>query len=166
MVREQGNTVGSRSRVDLAYIAGFLDGDGSLMIQLKRRSESKIKTRCVMLTICFYQDSRHEKPLHWIKEVLGIGYLSRRNDGMTELRINGHRRVMRILENLLPFLKFKRKQAEAIIDSAHALLKPGFAEVAARERLLDNILIVQQENYATKRKRSRKELRSILGLTP
>jgi LAGLIDADG endonuclease len=70
MIQEQGNTVGSRSQVDLAYIAGFLDGDGSLMIQLKRRSESKIKTRRIMLTICFYQDSRHEKPLHRIKEVL------------------------------------------------------------------------------------------------
>jgi LAGLIDADG endonuclease len=98
MIQEQGNTVGSRSQVDLAYIAGFLDGDGSLMIQLKRRSESKIKTRRVMLTICFYQDSRHEKPLHWIKEVLGIGYIA--------------------------------------------------------------------ENYATRQKRSKQELRSILGLTP
>ena len=41
MIQEQGNTVGSRSQVDLAYIAGFLDGDGSLMIQLKRRWNSK-----------------------------------------------------------------------------------------------------------------------------
>ncbi len=165
-MKEQGNTVGSRSQVDLAYIAGFLDGDGSLMIQLKRRSESRIKTRRVMLTICFYQDSRHEKPLHWIKEVLGIGYISHRNDGMTELRINGHKQVMRILESLLPFLKFKKKQAEAIINSAALLLGPDTGKTIMKEKLVDNIFIVQSENYATGQKRSKEELRSILGLTP
>ena len=158
--------MGSRSQIDLAYIAGFLDGDGSLMIQLKRRSESKIKTRRVMLTICFYQASRHEKPLHWIKEVLGIGYLSHRNDGMTELRINGHRQVLEILERLQPFLKFKKKQAQAIIDSARLLLEIDSDKTIMKEKLVDNILIVQSENYATRRKRSKEELQSILGLTP
>ena len=115
-----------------------------------------------MLTICFYQDSRHEEPLHWIKNVLGIGYISHRNDGMTELRINGHKQVLQILECLAPFLKFKKKQAGAIINSAKLLL----AAAPDKEKLVDNILIVQSENYATRRKRSKKELRSILGLTP
>jgi len=163
---EEGNTVGSRSNLDLAYIAGFLDGDGSLMTQLKRRSESKMGTRRVMLTICFYQDSRHEEPLHWIKEILGIGYITHRNDGMTELRINGHERVRDILIELLPFLKFKKKQAEAIINSANLLLGDKRDEVITKEKLVDNILIVQSENYATRAKRSKQELRDLLGLTP
>jgi hypothetical protein len=166
MMKEWGNTVGSQSSLDLAYIAGFLDGDGSLMIQLKRRSESKLGTRRVMLTICFYQDSRHEEPLHWIRKVLGIGYISRRNDGMTELRINGHERVRDILIALSPFLKFKKKQAEAIIKSADLLLGNESKEVTTKEKLVDNILIVQAENYATRTKRSRQELRELLGLTP
>ena len=166
MVREQGNTVGSQTQVDLAYIAGFLDGDGSLMIQLKRRSESKLGTRRVMLTICFYQDSRHDEPLHWIRNILGIGYIYRRNDGMTELRVNGHKRVLDILENLLPFLRFKKKQAQAIISSAQLLLAAGCDIAPIKEQLIDNILIVQSENYATKKKRSKQELKSIFGLTP
>jgi hypothetical protein len=166
MMKEWGNTVGSQSNLDLAYIAGFLDGDGSLMIQLKRRSESKIGTRRVMLTICFYQDSRHEQPLYWIKEVLGIRYISRRNDGMTELRINGHERVRDILIALSPFLKFKKKQAEVIIKSANLLLSSESTEVATKEKLVDNILIIQSENYASRKKRSKQELRELLGLTP
>lgn len=32
----KGNTVGSRSDIEKAYIAGFLDGDGSIMLQIKR----------------------------------------------------------------------------------------------------------------------------------
>jgi hypothetical protein len=166
MMKGQGNTVGSQSNLDLAYIAGFLDGDGSLMIQLKRRSESKIGTRRVMLTICFYQDSRHEKPLLWIKKVLGIGYISRRNDGMTELRINGHERVRSILVGLLPFLKFKRKQAKVIIKSANLLLKVEGGSTSTKEKLVENILIIQAENYASRTKRSKQELRELLGLTP
>ncbi len=119
-----------------------------------------------MLTICFYQDSRHERPLLWIKKVLGIGYISRRNDGMTELRINGHERVRSILMELLPFLKFKRKQAKTIIKCAALLLGKNRNEAFVKEKLADHILIVQAENYVTKAKRSREEIRELLGLTP
>ena len=83
--------MGSQSKVNSAYIAGFLDGDGSLMLQIKRRKDDKISKRRFMATICFYQDSRHEKPLFWIRKMLGIGYISRRNDGISELRINGYK---------------------------------------------------------------------------
>ena len=89
--------MGSRSNLELAYIAGFLDGDGSLMLQIKKRKDGNIGIR-FMHTICFYQDTRHEKELYWIRKVLDIGYLSRRNDGMTELRINGFKQVKKILE--------------------------------------------------------------------
>jgi len=156
--------VGSRSKTDTAYIAGFLDGDGSLMIQIKKRSDSK-KGRRVMLTICFYQDTRHEKPLWWIRKILGIGYLSRRNDGMTELRINGYTQVESILKKLLPFLRFKKKQAAALIDSAQLLKKGDISEKTIR-KLIKNILVVQRENYVTRKKRSEAELLSVFGLTP
>ena len=55
----QGNTEGSLHS-NYSYIAGFLDGDGSLMLQLKKRSDSKNKYR-FMSTICFYQDIRYLK---------------------------------------------------------------------------------------------------------
>jgi hypothetical protein len=32
--------------------------------------------------------------------------ISQRNDGMTELRVNGFKQVKEILQNLLPFIKF------------------------------------------------------------
>ena len=118
-----------------------------------------------MLTICFYQDARHEEPLRWIRRVLGIGYLSRRNDGMTELRINGFAQVERVVSVLLPYIKFKKKQAVALLDSAR-LLNTGDKGERAMRKLVRNILIVQSENYATRRKRSEKELLSIFSLTP
>jgi len=101
---KRDNTVGrqTNSKSDLAYIAGFFDGDGSLMVQFKNRRDTPKGWR-IMFTLCFYQDTRHEKPLFWIRKKLGIGYISRRNDGMTELRVNGYERAKEILGNLYPF---------------------------------------------------------------
>ena len=102
------------AKTDLAYISGFLDGDGSIMVQIKK-VKSVSRPYRLMFTICFYQDTRHEKPLFWIKEKLGIGYITHRNDGMTELRINGYERTRKILEAMKPYLKFKKKQVGYIL---------------------------------------------------
>ena len=163
--------MGSRSKIaknlEKAYIAGFLDGDGSLMLQLKKRSDSKRGVR-FMATICFYQDTRHEKDLDWIKKVLGIGYLSQRKDGMSELRINGYKQVDSILESLLPFVRFKKLQARALKDACEILSNTKFKMLDKKKiiRLIDCMLIIQGNNYVTKRKRTKDELCAILGLTP
>jgi hypothetical protein len=159
--------VGSRSNTDLAYIAGFLDGDGSLMLQIKKRKDGKIKIR-FMATICFYQDTRHEKTLYWIREVLNIGYISRRSDGMSELRINGYIQVKEILKKLLPYIRFKAIQARSLIEATEILSSAKFRMLEKKHLLLlvKLALLMQQENYVTKKKRTKEELLAVLGLTP
>ena len=163
--------MGSQSKIvkeiERAYIAGFLDGDGSLMLQLKKRSDSKRGIR-FMTTICFYQDTRHEKTLYWIKKVLGIGYISKRNDGMTELRINGYAQITKILKNLLPFVKFKKIQVNALHKACDILSGTKFSKLSKKQlvKLVDLILVIQNENYVTKKKKTKAELFKILGLTP
>lgn len=159
--------MGSRSKIDLAYIAGFLDGDGSLMLQVKKRKDDRAGWR-FMATICFYQDSRHEIPLQWFRSVLGIGYLIQRVDGMSELRINGFEQVASILKELSPFLRFKKLQAEAML-SALAILtmkKRSVLTKADLRNLVGYVVTIQNSNYVTKRKRTRDELLEVLGLTP
>ncbi len=159
--------MGSRSKIDLAYIAGFLDGDGSLMLQLKKRKDGRTRWR-FMGTICFYQDSRHEAPLQWIRSVLGVGYLTKRNDGMSELRINGFARIRTILKDLFPFIRFKKSQAKMIILAMDLLVDTRSNTLSEKNRrqLVEYMIGVQNENYVTKRKRTREELLKILGLTP
>ena len=166
--------MGSRSKIkkeiERAYIAGFLDGDGSLMLQLKKRSDSKRAIR-FMTTICFYQDTRHEKTLYWIRKVFDIGYTSKRKDGMTELRINGYEQTRNVLESLLPYIRFKKLQAHALLKACKILSKTKFNNLSNSQltKLVDLILVIQSENYVTKRKKRKKtksELRKILGLTP
>jgi len=161
--------VGSRLKIetDSAYIAGFLDGDGSLMLQVKSRTDTKRGVR-FMATICFYQDTRHEKPLHWIKERLGIGYISRRKDGMTELRINGFEQVRDILIALKPFIRFKAKQTQAMIDACTLLSNKFIRELSRREmqRLVELTFVIRKENYKSRSIITKEELNRILRLTP
>jgi hypothetical protein len=160
--------VGSRSNIHLAYIAGFLDGDGSLMLQIKKRKDGKKSSIRFMPTICFYQDTRHEKTLYWIRDILKIGYLSQRKDGMTELRINGYRQIRDILKNLSPYVKFKEKQVVALKQACEILLKTKLKLLNKIQliKLVDLILVIQNENYVTKKKKTKDELCRILGLTP
>ncbi len=159
--------MGSRSKIDLAYIAGFLDGDGSLMLQIKKRKDTKQGWR-FMCTICIYQDSRHSKPLEWMREIFGIGYLSHRKDGISELRVNGYKQVGVILKGLLPYIRFKEIQANALYEACDILSSKTQKHLTEKDlrRLVTLILKIQGANYATRSKKSEEELLSILGLTP
>ena len=161
-----GNTVGSLLNTEKAYIAGFLDGDGSIMLQIKRRSDTDRGYR-FMATVCLHQDSRHDKPLHWIRKALRCGYLSKRNDGMTELRINGFTKVREVLETLQPYLRFKTLQAEAMV-TACSVLEIGIRKLSKDELLqvVDLLLIIQRENYKSHHKNSRDEVLKMINMTP
>ena len=154
-------------KTDLAYIAGFLDGDGSVMVQMKNRRNNPRGWR-LMFTICFYQDTRHEKPLFWIKKTLGIGYISRRKDGITELRINGFGRAKEILESLSPYIKFKKKQVDILLTILKQIVGKNFPDLTRKQRLkiADMIYESRQLTYQSgwkKFSKSRKELRKRLG---
>ena len=160
--------MGSRSKSeDTAYIAGFLDGDGSVMLQVKARGDTTRGVR-FMATICFYQDTRHEQPLSWIRTRLGVGYISRRNDGMTELRINGFRRVRETLSVLQPFIRFKARQVRALIRACVILEQHSISMLSTRElrRLVKLVSRIRSENYASRSTLSERELYRRLGLTP
>ncbi len=121
-----------------------------------------------MATICFYQDSRHAKTLSWIQETLGYGYVAERNDGMTELRINGFAQVLDTLQQLLPHIRFKKLQTEALLGACVILMARTFKTLTADdiEQVVSAILVIQNENYKARRKKTKEEFYTALGLTP
>ena len=159
--------MGSQQNNKYAYIAGFLDGDGSIMFQLKKRSDSTKGIR-FMVTICFYQDTRHDKDLAWIKKILHAGYLSRRNDGMSELRINGFKEVENILRLLKPFVRFKKIQVRLVLSACIILVKKTMRTMTKTDlkKLVKIILLLQKQNYATREKKTQEDLYRLLCLTP
>lgn len=138
-----------------------------MMLQVKLRSDTSRGVR-FMATICFYQDTRHAKPLTWMREVLGIGYLSHRNDGMTELRINGFASVHKVLIELLPFVRFKTVQANALLQACTILKSKKISDLSQQELLdlVDYVFLIRDHNYKSRATLSKEALLLRLGLTP
>jgi len=85
---------------------------------------------------------------------------------MTELRVNGFKQVRDILKDLIPFIKFKKNQADALYKAADILNRSSILSNKELLELIKFILIIQNNNYVTKRKRTKEELMKVLGLTP
>lgn len=147
--------MGSRTKItksDWAYIAGFFDGDGSLMVQFKNRRNTLTGFR-PMITLCFYQDKRHSKPLKWFRKIFDVGYISERNDNMVELRINGYNSCDKILKKLKPFIKFKKKQLNLslkIISKLKKISRINQKDIMAIAKIADKI---SNENYLSSRRK-------------
>lgn len=96
-----------------AYIAGFLDGDGSIMAQLIRRKDYKLGYQ-IRVSIVFYQKNSHQEILFWLKEQLKLGYIRHRNDGMAEYTITGLNEVEQVLSILYDKLRLKKQLAKEV----------------------------------------------------
>ena len=118
--------------------------------------------------LCLYQDTRHSKDLGWIQKVLKCGYLSKRNDGMTELRIQGFASCETILVLLKPFIRFKQKQVSLVLSACQILNKKTMRTLTNtdKKKLVKIILALQNNNYATRTKKEEKDLHSMLDMTP
>ncbi|OGC59986.1 hypothetical protein A3A70_01770 [candidate division WWE3 bacterium RIFCSPLOWO2_01_FULL_42_11] len=103
------------TKEELAYIAGFLDGDGCVMLQLVYRHDYVFGYQ-IRASIVFYQSQQNRPFLEWLKENLQDGYIRDRNDGMSEYTIVGSVPVSQILTTLLPYLRLKQRQAELALS--------------------------------------------------
>ena len=92
----------------LAYIAGFLDGDGSIFFQIIREKE-KFRIRS---SIAFYQKKEYAEILEWLKNYFGCGYIRHRKTGMSDYTIVESNEVKKILELLKPYVKLKKKHVD------------------------------------------------------
>ena len=109
-----------------SYLAGFLDADGSIMLQFKKREDVRFKYRAKAV-ICFYQKDKDREGLEKLKDITGIGYVYSRNDNMAEWRIEGYARVKEFLLKLLPYLRFKQRQAQFILQALKILGKENYS---------------------------------------
>ena len=144
---------------ELAYIAGFLDGDGCIMAQLIRRKDYIFGYQ-IRTSIVFYQKSKNQNILHWLKSQLKLGYIRHRNDGMTEYTIVGFKEVQEILALLYPFLHLKKALAKAVLQvikiHPQRMSPQGLLKVSA---FVDKTATF---NYSKKRKNTSETIRAFL----
>jgi hypothetical protein len=132
-----------------AYIAGFLDGDGSIMLQIKPRLGVRYGFR-IYATVCLYQNSAHIDALRQIQKQWQKGYLSKRNDGIAELRIDGYEGVESMLRELQEYVRFKRRQITLMFEAIQILKgKPTVEQFLEACRIADQI---SELNYRSNRK--------------
>ncbi|MFH1720252.1 MAG: LAGLIDADG family homing endonuclease [Patescibacteria group bacterium] len=102
------------NRLDWAYIAGFLDGDGSIYVRLKPNSTYRFKFQIAPYVV-FYQSSKQKEFLYDLKNLLKFGYVRERNDGVSEYIVGDMCSIKLLLLNVLPYLRLKKEQAELML---------------------------------------------------
>lgn len=147
------------SSIQKAYIAGFLDGDGSVYIKLTRNNTYRFKYQ-ISAYIVFYQSSVNVQFLQDLQKEMGIGYIRNRKDHVSELIIGDKNSQLELIEVLLPYTKLKAKQILLMkkILLKKSLVKNGndFMELCG---LIDGYKTL---NYSKKRSQNSIEVRKIL----
>ena len=132
----------------LAYIAGFLDGDGSIFFQLIRKQDYRLGFQ-VRTTIAFYQKTENERILLWLKHQFSSGYIRRRKTGISDYTIVEAREVQRMLRLLEPYVRLKQEHVRLGLEILNDLpLMGDAAQMIALARLVDRF---QEINYSKKR---------------
>lgn len=96
--------------IEKAYVAGFLDGDGSIYVKLTRNSGYKFKFQ-VAPYLVFYQSGKQPEFLNKLNKIINLGYIRHRNDGIHELIIGDVDSLKSLVKALVPYLILKKKQA-------------------------------------------------------
>ena len=131
-----------------AYIAGFLDGDGSIHVRIKPNSTYRFNFQ-ISPSLVFYQSKKEKKFLFWLKKLINRGYLRERNDGIVEYILGDAKSIIDLIEEILPYLKLKRKQAKLMLK----VLKLREKVKSSKDflRLAQEIDKFQKLNYSKKR---------------
>lgn len=106
--------------MNLDYIGGFLDGDGSIISQIVRRKDYKYGFE-LRVSVAFYQHTKRYwflmKLRKFIYKELGVKCnLIKRKDNMSVLTIIGDYNVKRFLLKIIPSLKIKKSLARLVLE--------------------------------------------------
>ena len=107
-----------RNSISDEYIAGFLDGDGSIVVHIEKRPDRRRFPYRVRLKINFTQHVRHKKMLQQIQKTLGgIGNIRDvKTHNLAELVVQKRSDVKAVLLRIAPHLLLKKKQARVMLE--------------------------------------------------
>ena len=147
----------------LAYIAGFLDGDGCIMAQLVKR-KGYVYGYQIRVSIVFYQKETKQDFLEWLKSELKYGYIRIRNDQMAEYTIVGYQPVYDVLTKLHPYLRLKQELARKVIDLCLLGIRSQYKRISPKELLKRAALVDEtaKYNYSKKRTTTRETVKKFL----
>jgi hypothetical protein len=99
-----------------SYIAGFLDGDGSIHFQLVKQKEYRFGFY-IRASVSFSQSTSARQGLDTIQTLLGgDGYIRDRGTGMSDLVITSRPILLRILQEVEPYVIFKQHHVRRALE--------------------------------------------------
>ena len=135
-----------------AYLAGFLDGDGSIYVRLKPNLTYKYGFQIAPYIVLF-QSQKEKENFQKICSLIGLGYLRVRKDGILEYIIGRTNELKEFLKLVKPFVILKKKQVvlmtEILNQKEKIKNKQDFCKLAD---LIDRF---RDLNYSKKRKKHR-----------
>ena len=102
------------STQELMYLAGLVDGDGSIIAQNVRRKDYVNKFQ-IRLTVQVTQLTKRRHHLVRIQSLVGAGSVQDYKDGISHYQLIGGAQVYNLLTQLVPYLRIKKKQANLVI---------------------------------------------------
>jgi LAGLIDADG endonuclease len=114
---------------DASYVAGFLDGDGSIHFQFVKQKEYRFGYY-IRSSVSFSQSTTARAGLEQIQVLVGGGYLRDRGTGMSDLVLTSRPLLQKLLTAVEPYVIFKK------VHVREALLLPQLERVRDPERFL------------------------------
>lgn len=142
-----------------AYIAGFLDGDGSVYIKLTKNDSYKYGYQ-IAPYITFYQKGNYINFLKELKRILGVGYTRLRKDGVAEYTIGDEKSLIIFAKKILPFSRLKSKQLKLLLEVLKIKVKTKNAKDFIS--LCKKIDKFKELNYSKRRIQDSKEVKKNL----
>src|SRR4030042_31680 len=133
-----------------AYLAGFLDGDGSVYVQLKPNASYRFGYQ-IAPYIVFFQSAKDEKQFQEVFGLISCGHTRRRTDGILEHIVSRIDEIRRLIRLLKPYVILKRRQVslmEKILDR-----KENVENAKDFEALANLVDVFRKLNYSKNRKR-------------
>ena len=132
-----------------AYLAGFIDGDGSIYVRLKPNPTYRYGFQ-VAPYIVLFQSNQDRKNFEKICSLIGLGILRERKDGILEYSINKTNDLKLFLESIAPFLVLKKDQAKLMLKILAKKEKvKNLRDFKQLAQLVDGF---RELNYSKKRK--------------
>ncbi|MCB9812545.1 hypothetical protein H6778_02715 [Candidatus Nomurabacteria bacterium] len=132
-----------------AYLAGFLDGDGSIYVRAKPNSSYRYGYQ-IAPYVAFFQSATCESFLPMVGQI-GYGKTRLRKDGIYEFTISKQDDIVDFLAKVSPYLLLKQEQAKLMLEILS--LKKGISSEKDFKQLLNRIDTFRELNYSKKRKR-------------
>jgi len=126
---------------DASYVAGFLDGDGSIHFQFVKQKEYRFGYY-IRSSVSFSQSTSARSGLEHIQAVVGGGYLRDRGTGMSDLVLTSRPLLQKLLVAVEPHVIFKKVHVREAL-----LLLPQLDRVRDPERFLQ--IAHQVDAFAT-----------------